>query len=159
MKISKKFGLIDILIVLVLVGGGILGVKMIYSGQQEAEVEAKTVSLEYKFETNAVGQEFVDSLEVGDEMFHSIKNEKIGVLKDFTVEPFKIEHRDLENGTIDMVESPENYRVIMEIEADGVIDEEEEKIVVGSEEIRVGMSLPVKSVGYATYGYIVAIEK
>lgn len=155
MKVSKKFGLLDILIILVLIGGAVF---LLNSLSQKEELVVESIPLEYTFETVEVGQEFVDSLEAGDEIFHSVKNEKIGVLKSFTVEPFKIENRNLETGTIDIVENPEKYRVLMEIETEAVLAEED-NIMVGDEEIRVGMSLPVKGLGYATYGYVVEIEK
>lgn len=158
MKISRKFGLLDILIIMILIGGAVFLLKTVSSSSENKESTAESSVIEYTFETQSVEQDFVDSLEIGDEIFHSIKNEKIGVLKDFTVEPFKIEHRNPETGTIDIVENPKAYRVLMRIEAEAMFEEEEEKIMVGSEDIRVGLSLPVKSLGYATYGYIVEIE-
>lgn len=159
MKIEKKLGVLDILIIAVLVVGIAFASKKVLDKRAIEESIVNKAQIEYTFETLEVEQEFIDSLELGDKIYHSIKNEYIGTLKDFTVEPYKIENRNLEAGTIEMVEVPGNYKVLMKIEAEAVMEEEEEKIVVGNEEIRVGMSIPVKSLGYATYGYVVKIEK
>lgn len=154
MKALRKFGLLDILIILVLLGGAFVFVRTM-SQSQESDKETKPIK--FTFETLEVGEEFVKALKVGDTVYNSISNEKVGVVKNFKSKPFEIEYRNAETGTIDIIEKPERYTVLIEIESKYSL-EDEDIIMIGQEEIRVGKSIPLKGIGYATFGYIVEIK-
>jgi hypothetical protein len=54
-------------------------------------------------------------------------------------------------------EVPGLYSVLIDIEADALI--ENDVITVDRDEIRVGSYLPIKGKSFASFGYIVAIER
>jgi hypothetical protein len=154
MKALRKFGLLDVIIILALLLGAFILVRTMSQRDTTAE---KSRPIVYTFETLEVGEEFVESLSIGDTVYHSIRNEELGKIKSFTAEPFEIEYRNHETGTIDLIEKPEKYTVLIEIESKYTMADEE-KIMVGEEEIRVGKSIPLKGMGYATFGYVVEIR-
>lgn len=150
----KKIGIIDILIVLIVFGAIFYIVKPF---NNKTEYSNNTSKIVYTFETNTVGEEFISQLEIGKDLFDSSKNYHVGKIKDFKIMPYREEFEDKENGTITLVELPEQYSVQIDIEADAVI--ENDVIAVDREEIRVGLYLPIKGKSFASYGYIIGIER
>ena len=59
--------------------------------------------------------------------------------------------------TINLVEVPDLYNVLIDIEADATIGND--VIIVDREEIRVGLYIPIKGKSFASYGYVVKTER
>ncbi|MDI9494989.1 MAG: DUF4330 domain-containing protein [Bacillota bacterium] len=154
MSNKKRIGIIDILIVLIIVGAVFYLVKPFKENTKFANNTSKIV---YTFETIEVGEEFIDQLQIGKDVFNSSKNYYIGKIKDFKVNPYREEFEDTVNGIIRLEEVPGLYSVLIDIEADALI--ENDVITVDREEIRVGSYLPIKGKSFASFGYIVAIER
>lgn len=152
MSFKKKVGIIDILIVLIIIGAVFYLVKPF-----KENVNFNTKKITYTFETIEVGEEFIDQLKAGKDVYNSSKNYYLGKIKNFTVNPYREEFENMEKGIIELVEIPGLYSVLIDIEADAVI--ENDVIMVDREEIRVGSYLPIKGKSFASYGYIVAIER
>ncbi|NLK64411.1 MAG: DUF4330 domain-containing protein [Tissierellia bacterium] len=154
MSYNKKIGIIDILIVLIVFGAVLYLVKPF---KDNTKFSKNTVRITYTFETIEVGEEFIDQLKKGKDVFNSSKNYYIGKIKNFKVNPYREEFEDTENGIIRLAEVPGQYSVLIDIEADALI--ENDVIMVDREEIRVGSYLPIKGKSFASYGYIVDIER
>lgn len=150
----KKIGILDILIVLIVVAGVLYIIKP-FSKNVDSSNTTKTIV--YTFETIEVGQEFIDQLEIGKDVFNSNRNYHLGKIKDFQVLPYREEFEDTKNGTINLVEVPELYNVLIDIEADATIGND--VIMVDREEIRVGLYIPIKGKSFASYGYVVKTER
>jgi hypothetical protein len=153
MSFKKKVGIIDILIVLIIIGAVFYLVKPF----KENTNSKNTLKITYTFETIEVGVEFIDQLEAGKDVYNSSKNYYLGKIKGFKVNPYREEFENMEKGIIELVEIPGLYSVLIDIEADAVI--ENDVIMVDREEIRVGSYIPIKGKSFASYGYIVAIER
>ncbi len=154
MKWIKKIGIIDILIVALILAGLFYIIKPF---QNKTEFVKKTYPIVYTFETIEVGQEFVDQLKIGVDVFDSSKNYYVGKIKDYQVTPYRDKFEDREKGIISLVEIPDLYTVLIDIEADAII--ENDTIIVDREEIRVGLYLPIKGKSFASFGYIIGIER
>jgi len=89
----KKIGIIDILIVVVVIGAVVF---LVNPFKSKVEVGSNTTPIVYTFETNMVGQEFIDQLEIGKDVFNSSKNYYLGKIKDFRVKPYKEKFEDRE---------------------------------------------------------------
>lgn len=150
----KKIGIIDILIVVVVIGAVVF---LVNPFKSKVEVGSNTTPIVYTFETNMVGQEFIDQLEIGKDVFNSSKNYYLGKIKDFRVKPYKEKFEDREKGVIILYEIPEQYSVEIDIEANAII--ENDVILVDREEIRVGSYVPIKGKSFATYGYIIKVVR
>lgn len=150
----KKIGILDILIIFVIVAGILYLTKPFSKGRDISNSGKKIV---YTFETIEVGQEFIDQLEVGKDVFNSNRNYHLGKIKDFKVVPYREEFEDTANGTIKLVEIPNLYNVLIDIEANATIAND--VILVDREEIRVGLYIPIKGKSFASYGYVVATER
>ncbi len=150
----KKIGIIDILIVLIIFGSIFYIVKPFSANTQFTKT---TTPIIYTFESNEVGEEFINQLEIGKDLFNSSKNFHLGKIKDFKVNPYREKFEDKENGVITMVEHPGKYSVLIDIEADAII--ENDVVTVDREEIRVGHYLPIKGKSFASYGYVVGVER
>ncbi|MFA5576475.1 MAG: DUF4330 domain-containing protein [Tissierellaceae bacterium] len=150
----KKIGIIDIAIVVIVLGAVFYLVKPFRS---RADVIKNTTPIVYTFETKDVQMEFINQLEDGIDVYDSNKNYYLGKIKDFRYEPYKEKFEDRERGIISMVEYPNLYTVLIDIEANAQI--ENDVILVDREEIRAGLYLPIKGKGFASYGYIVGIER
>lgn len=154
MKWFKKIGIIDIIIVLIIIGGIIFLINPYRSRVNEG---SKATPIVFTFETLDVGEEFINQLEIGKDVYNSSKNYYLGKIKDFRVKPYREEFEDTEKGEIRLVEIPNRYCVEIDIEANAVI--ENDVIKVDREEIRVGSYLPIKGKSFASYGYIIGIER
>lgn len=154
MSWTKRIGIIDILIVLVIVSGVLYVLKPF---SKKGEITKSNTEIEYTFETIEVGQEFINQLEIGKDVYDSNKNYYLGKIKSFNVVPFRDKFEDTKNGTITLVDVPNQYNVLIDVEAKAVISND--TIIVDGEEIRVGLYIPVKGKGFASYGYIVKIER
>lgn len=150
----RKIGIIDILIVVVLVAGIFV---LINPYRSKVEVGSNTTPIVYTFETTGVEEDFIEQLEIGKDVFNSSKNYYLGKIKDFEVLPYREEFEDREKGVITLVPYPDRYTVVIDIEANAVI--ENDVIRVDREEIRVGAYLPIKGKSFASYGYIIGIER
>ncbi|NLY84885.1 MAG: DUF4330 domain-containing protein [Tissierellia bacterium] len=150
----RKIGIIDILIVIVLVAGIFFLINPYRSKVDEGK---STIPIVYTFETVEVGEEFVKQLEIGKDVYNSSKNYYLGKIKDFRVKPYKEEFEDREKGVILLVPYPDRYNVEIDIEANAII--ENDVIKVDREEIRVGTYLPIKGKSFASFGYIIGIER
>lgn len=152
---QKKFGIVDILILISLVAVIGLGISFIRRPEVVEQVETKVIR--YSFEVTNVGEEFTDNMDIGDSLYHSSKDTYLGELVDYEASPSQIFHRDTENGEIVIIDNPIRIDVKMIVEA-------EAKVVggilkVSDEDIMVGRGLPIKGKGYASYGFIVEIEE
>lgn len=154
MKNSKKIGVLDIIIIILVIG---MGFYLTKSFRGKSGPGKATTPIVYTFEAEDVGQEFINQMEIGKDVYNSQKNHYVGKIKDFTVMPYEEEYEDTKNGVIKMVEIPDRYTVLIDIEADAVI--ENDVILAGNEQIRVGLYLPIKGKSFASYGYILGIER
>lgn len=154
MKGFKKIGIIDIIIIVIIIA---MGFYLVKSFKSKGNIAKTTTPIVYTFEASNVGQEFIDQIEIGKDVYNSQKNYYIGKIKDFEVLPYREEHEDTKNGVINLVEIPDKYVVLIDIEANAVISDD--VILVDKEQIRVGLRLPIKGKSFASYGYIVGVER
>lgn len=150
----KKIGIIDVLIVAVVIASMVYLIKPFKSKEN---IGSSSTPIVYTFESNDVGEEFVNQIEIGKEVYNSSKNYYLGKIKDFRVKPYKETVENLEDGVINIVEHSNKYAVEIDIEADAII--KDDVILVDREEIRVGLYVPIKGKSFASYGYIINIER
>lgn len=154
MKSLKKIGVLDIIIIILVIS---LGSFLVKSLREKGGPGKTTTPIVYTFEAEDVGQEFIDQIEIGKDVYNSDKNNYLGKIKNFTVLPYKEKHEDTKNGVIKLVEIPDRYTVLIDIDAQAII--ENDVILAGGEQIRVGHYFPIKGKSFASYGYILEIER
>lgn len=150
----KKIGILDIIIIIFVIIGLIYISRPFMRNLQRSD---NTQKINYVFETVEVKQEFIDQLEIGADIFNSSTDQYLGEIRNFKISPYRERIIDTNEGKISLVVIPDLYNVIIDIEADGNI--ESNRISIDNFAIRAGLYLSIKGKGFASYGYIVSIER
>lgn len=149
----KKFTVIDILIVVVLIaviaiGGYILVPKML-NNEELSSVEC-TVLL------NDAEKELAEAMEVGDKVTMSLTEKDGGVIKNIEVKPAEKTELNIMSG--EYVQQTLDNRVDIYVTVDMKASVTDTSVKVGSTVFKVGAETTLRGKGYAAMGYVIVIN-
>lgn len=153
-KKGKLFGLINIidlavlLIFLVLIVGGYKRMKT------KPIVTSETTEAIITYEVSEVRQPTVDSVIIGEPLYHYDKGTYIGEIVDMEVKPYT-DALEYEGKWIN-AEVPGKYTIDIKVKAD--VNNNQDVIVVGGEQTRVGIQYRVKNKQVAFFGTVLDID-
>jgi hypothetical protein len=153
---GKLFGVInvlDLLFLVIIVLGLVIGYKY-FSGSAVAGVQGNVY---FEVELKSVKQEFADKIKVGDEIKDSIKGYYLGKVSNITVSPEVSTNWDTVSETFVEKESPEDKTVLIEVLANGAVNDDEGFIYAEGQPVAVGKEMFIKGKGYAHQGYITKV--
>lgn len=148
---KARFTIIDLLIVIVLIGGlAFVGIKFMPKETKETTKAVYTVML------NGKDKEFSNAITVGDTVSISNKEKDTGVVTDVKSMPAESIQLDSINGTYSKGEIQNKQDVYVTIESK--VTATDSLIKAGNTPIKVGLSMPVRGKGYASMGFVVELE-
>lgn len=140
---KKRFNLIDLLIIVVIIGVVFVAWKYLSAGTKTAE---ETVT--YKVNILKAEQNVADEIQVGDKIFDSVKNFEIGEVKEIVVTDAKESVYDEVNNVFKTVNVPERIDILITVEGNGKSDSS--GTVVNGYELTVGKKMYIKGSNFAT---------
>lgn len=154
-KFKKKFNMLDIAIIIVGLLICILG--LTFMRKTEA-VSPSSETIKYTFMSSEMDPEVADMIFEDTPVTDSQKNYNIGKIVKKEVIPATREiYNQIENKFITS-DVPGKVNIILDIEAQGTVNGKD--IIVDNQyEIKVGNAAYIEGKGYATLGYIVAVER
>lgn len=159
-KNKKIFGIIhyfDLIVLLVIISIAGLGVKFLFQ-EKDFEVESFNKNSEYEIELLFSGVRDVtyDNINIGDELFVSETNKKIGVVKSKEVKPHKITSIG-ESGDIIQADHPDKRDVYVIIK--GSANKNGNNIVMGNKVIKIGLLMEMYNIKIESTPIIFGIEE
>ncbi len=140
---KKRFNLIDLVIIVVVIGALFVAWKFLSSGTQTAGDEVF-----YKVNILKTEQALVDQIQVGDKLFDSVKNFEIGEITDVVVYDASESVYDEENNTFKVVSVPERKDVLISVTGKGYSSNS--GTVVNGYELYIGKKMYIKGSNFAT---------
>nr|WP_294680941.1 DUF4330 domain-containing protein [uncultured Anaerotignum sp.] len=159
MKSKKVFGIfniVDILLILIVIVGGIVGAKMLLGSRGGADTTAKTKTYSYVVMGEEVVAETANFPVVGGNAYESSTTTYLGVVKDVKTEPFTETIFNRAAGKYEKAAVDGYSNIYLTIEGNGT--ETEKDITVEGTTVKVGMELNVKGKGYAFKGIVVEVR-
>lgn len=151
-KKKRKFNIIDILFILMIVLIAFVGYKFL--NRQQTVGETVQVVFDVEFRNKDLG--YADEIEVGMLVSDSVRGGKYGVVQSVIEYPDYIIVFDQKNEEFVNATIPDKYRVKITVAAEG--RETEKTIVAGDEIIKVGQEVYIKGKGFASEGFITDLE-
>ena len=140
---KKRFNLIDLLIIVVIIGVVFVAWQYLSAGNKVVE---GTVT--YKINILKTEQNVADEIQVGDKIFDSVKNFEIGEVKEIVVTDATESVYDEVNNVFKTVTVPERIDILITVEGNGKTDES--GTVVNGYELTVGKKMYIKGSNFAT---------
>lgn len=120
MSKKRKFNFLDIVILLVVIGGLIFGVRKYQEAKLSAPTAAKTSNIEISYYIEEVPDYVAEAIELDDPVREEIQNANFGLVKDIEIGDSVSWARDAEGEFVQS--SREGYAsLIIKMEADGLI--------------------------------------
>lgn len=154
-KKKRRFNLLDIAIILIVLVLGVFGYKYL---KRTDVVAPNTQKIVYQIRTNEIEPIVYDKIAEDTDIYDSIKNYHIGKVTTKELLPAIREVFNEEKNEYEVDEVENKINVLLTIEADGVVSGKD-IIVGGAYDLKVGNVAYVKGKGYAAIGYVVAIER
>lgn len=153
--LRNRIGVIDFLIIGLLC----IGVFFLFNRFDSGAITTASMTEEviFVFEAKNVSPGFYEAIEIGSEVFNSIRNYYIGEVVDVTRKPLKVWTEDIVNGEFKIVEDPYRYTVHVTIRSEGI--NTDTSIYAGQELIKIGHIFPIKGRGFASNGVVISIEE
>lgn len=150
----KKFSLIDILIVLILIGAiGFVGMKFISSGARKGE--RRTVS--YTVMVNAQKKGQLDGIKPGDIVcIAEEQDEDKAVVTGVTRDVARVTTYNSNTGEYLVVDNEDKEDIIIELETESLVDDIGMR--TGETAIKVGMNAYIRGTGYSAEGFIISVD-
>lgn len=148
---KARFTFIDLLIILVIIAGiAAAGWKLIPRGENTNVKAVYTVMLAGK------DDEFIDSMHIGDTVSISNKEKDTGKITKLETKPAEsIQFNSIKGEyALDSIANKKDIFVTIESSA----TETDSIIKAGSTPVKVGLEMPVRGKGYASNGYVVALD-
>lgn len=156
-RLFEKVSIIDLTIVVVVVLAAIFLYRFIFGGSTVMEAEDQKETITYTVEFQKVNEAFGDMPQPGGAAFNSSKSYFIGTIVGSETMPYVAAVENYGEGSFELAEHEGLYTVLLTIEAEADVDPY--GFMVGRQIIKVGERVPVKGKGFASYGYIVAINR
>ena len=156
-RLFEKVSIIDLTIVIVVALVAIFLYNFIFGGSTVMEVEDQKETITYTVEFQKVNQAFGQMPMPGGPVYNSSKSYFIGTIVASESMPYVAAVENYGAGSFELAEHQGLYTVLLTIEAKADVDPY--GFMVGRQIIKVGERVPVKGKGFASYGYIVAIDR
>lgn len=150
----KKFNLLDMFFVLLIVVGVFAAISMTSGKNVAAANGNKTVY--FTVEIVGLPKGFDEKIKIGDVIKDSTRGYYYGTVDKIEFEPAKALVRDIENQKFLLVPIPEKYTLLLTVKCNG--SETDTEILAEGQPIKVGKRLAIKGKGYAGSGYTTVIR-
>lgn len=151
----KKFGIVDIIIILLVVVLCVAGYGII--SEKEAITSQSITDVEFTVELKMLTKEEADVIKVGDEITDSIKGGYYGKVTDVEVKKASAVAANTIDGVYSIEEYPDRYDVYVTIHGTPTTMNES-TVQFASQKIKIGTGAYLKSDSYVGSGYVVGLE-
>ena len=158
---KKLFGLvniIDILLVIIILIGGLFAYKKIFSSDSGVNLGAKYYKTTFTMKVDSVPSSVVNYLEKGSEVYDNESNVFIGKLIDFKSDDYESYVENRENNTFVKTKVPDKISVYLTVETE-VSDNPGDLITANNYYVKVGKYLSVRAKNFAGSGYIISMDR
>lgn len=152
---ARKFNIVDIIIIIVIVFAAVGTVKFLNGRSEEAKAGGSQ-TVRFAFEGRNVLLGGASLVKKGDKIYNSNNSEYIGVVTGVDIVPYKLVEFNPETAAYEEMEVPDRYDVTVYAEGTGYHNDA--NVVVEGQIIKVGQQFNLKGKGYAFEGYIVKVE-
>ena len=151
---KKKLNVVDyILIVAVILIIGVVGYKKLAVDKSAGiGVQASHKAIEYTMDISGIRQFSVDGFHVGDKIYDKNKGTYMGIIKDISVEPHKLDKVDV-NGDSVLAEVKGYYKVILTVEGE-MVDKDNGYFLSGNLELKVNSEYRITTKYIETTGVV-----
>lgn len=156
-RLFEKVSIIDLGILLLLALAAIFLYGFIFGGTTTSEPENEKEKITYTVEFQKVNEAFGQMPLVGGAVYNSSKSYYIGDIVGSETMPYVAAVENYQEGTFQLAEHEGLYTVLLSVE--GYADVDPYGFMVGRQLIKIGERVPVKGKGFASYGYVVAINR
>lgn len=146
---NKKFNIIDLIIVLLVVSvicAG--GFAYMYFFKSSDNVDANTAKIQYTIEVNGITEEAANSFRAGDSVTLGVSASGSGVIVKTEVKNYEKITTDTDTGRHILTEVPEEFTASVTIES--TVSKSDTAYTTGSEVIAVGKEMPFNARGAAS---------
>ena len=151
----KKFGIVDILIILLVVALCFVGYQII--GSKEGTSTANISDVGFTVELKKVDKADVDMISVGDDIYDSIKGGYYGKVVSVTSKTATDILANTKDGSFSISEYPNKYDVYVTIHGTPT-SLTDANILFASQRVKVGLEMFIKSKNYVGIGYAVEVN-
>lgn len=147
---NKKFNIIDLLIILLIVAVICAGVfaYMYFFKSSDNSVNTNTVNIQFTIEVNGITEDAANSFKVGDSVTLGASASGSGVIKNTEVKEYRMITSNEEDGTYQWTGVPGEYTALVTVESNVV--KTDTAYTTGSEVISVGKQMPFNARGAAS---------
>lgn len=151
----KKFGILDLIIIIIVIIMGFVGFKVI-SGKSAVPTEKQEIS--YTLEIRGAEKSLVDSIQKDNVLYNSTNNSVYGTITNVSVQPAAEITTDINSGNLKLFTYEDKYDIYIDIKgyADNIDDK---NITIAEEKLKIGSLAYVFSSKYTGTGYIVKIDR
>lgn len=151
----KKFGFVDIIIVLLVVALCIAGYSIIID--KEGTSTANITDVEFTVELKQLTEEEAALFQNGDDVYDSLKGGYFGKVVDVKKNIAKSVAANTADGTYSIEEYPDRYDVYVTVHGTPT-SVTEGNIMFASQKVKVGTRMYIKSKNYVGIGYAVGVK-
>ena len=151
----KKFGILDVIIIILVIIMGFIGFKVI-SGKSATPIKKQEIS--YTLEIRGAEKNLVDAIQKDDILYNSTNNSIYGTITNVSVQPATEITTNINTGKLKVFTYNDKYDIYIDIkgEADNVDDK---NITIAEEKLKIGSLAHISSDKYTGSGYIVKIDR
>lgn len=151
----KKFGFVDIIIILLVVALLAVGYKIV--SDKEGTSSAAISDVEFTVELSKLDKEVADMICVGDDIYDSLKGGYYGKVVDVKVQKATELFENTDSGSFVISEYPDKYNAYVTIHGTptSITDG---NILFASQKVKVGLEMFLKSKNYVGIGYAVGVD-
>jgi len=153
-RLFGKFNILDLGIILMILVLGLAGFYKLKANNVATFIKPKPVDI--RVIVRAREQTSLDEIKVGDILKEYDTGIVLGEIKSIDIKPAVIEVETVD-GEIKLAEIPERYDFYIDIDASATINEN--SIVSGNKELRIGNKLVLRTKTYALESYILEINE
>jgi len=142
---KKRFNLIDLLIIVVVIGVIFVAIKYFNGGANFGNSENNIIT--YKLNIQSEERYLIDEIQVGDKVFDSVKNFEIGEISDILTTEAVDSVYDEELNEYKTVTIPERYDSLITVKSKGSVGKD--GIFVNGIELQIGKSMFIRGANFA----------
>jgi len=156
-KKKHKFNIIDILLIMIIVAA--IGVLVYVLMGNTLISSSQNMTILYKIEIPIIQNAMlpdIRKLQVGNEIFDSIRNQPIGNIDDIEIEDAYFNLENKATGIVERVLHPEHSRVVLTVRAQ--CEKSNIRYMVGGKNIMVGIVIHFRTQYFINSGYCIYLE-
>ena len=153
-RIFGRISVLDIALVFLLVVFLVLAQR--FSAPQSAAAKPGDKTINYVVEVAKKPADFLDKIEIGADLYDSVRGYHIGKITDAYLGPYRDQTNDDGRGIIARPEVDDLYCVFVAVEAEAQVTEK--STLIGQYEVLVGKDAYIRAKGFVAGGYVVSLE-